>query len=499
MKPRSGCEACRERHRKCYFPPGATICHGCKEAGRECRAAPKWTFLSTPSSRADEPATAATATTEDEPLPPRKSRSHKAPQQPTRKSRVQPYPNGRNRTDEAAARQHVHTAVAKIAEDNHVSTTNSSSSLASRQHGSSRDARPINEPSVQESTIAPAPAPAMVETRLTSREAFLLLLYMLKLAPSVDACDDSRHFTLIVPRLALQEPMILNGLLALASKYDALSNGRISDLETNRYHGRCIELLIQAFDRPPSTYDAVLLVAVVISRLYEEYDNDIDVEYHHLRGARSLIDHDSVARSAIEGGLAEAASWVHLRQAIYVSLTMERPLEMSLNIFESVGMLRRFDDTAHASRVVYIFAKILQCLCTPQRRLRAATDDPSSDQQPEPMQQLRVELDTWFATKPVTFEPLFRAEPTDTASDGYPPVWLLLPIPVVAMQYYYAGKILFCLYDHSGIAAGQPLSSYHAHSNVQAQATIATILDTLMGLAMSNDHHNSFGVKSNRI
>lgn len=188
MKPRSGCEACRERHRKCYFPPGATICHGCKEAGRECRAAPKWTFLSTPSSRADEPATATTATTEDEPLPPRRSRSHKAPQQPTRKSRVQPYPNGRNRTDEAAARQHVHAAVAKIAEDNHVSTTNSSSSLASRQHGSSRDARPINEPSVQESTIAPVPAPAMVETRLTSREAFLLRLYMLKLAPSVSHC-----------------------------------------------------------------------------------------------------------------------------------------------------------------------------------------------------------------------------------------------------------------------------------------------------------------------
>jgi hypothetical protein len=51
------------------------------------------------------------------------------------------------------------------------------------------------------------------------------------------------------------------------------------------------------------------------------------------------------------------------------------------------------------------------------------------------------------------------------------------------MQYYYAGKILFCLYDHSGIAAGQPLSSYHAHSNVQVRnlrITLVTRQDDLL-------------------
>ncbi|ETS74145.1 hypothetical protein PFICI_14011 [Pestalotiopsis fici W106-1] len=471
MKPRSGCESCRERHRKCYFPPGATVCHGCKEANRECRAAPRWTFLAASSSHADSP-----STPEDAPLP-RRSRPRKL--QAVGNSRAQSCSKGRRGAPEAAAQRHVHASVVDFAEDNHVSTV--------LQHGSSRGARPISKSRVEGAAIEPASAPAIVDTRLTSREAFLLRLYMLKLAPSVDACDESRHFTLIVPRLALEEPMILNGLLALASKYDALSNGRVSDLETTRYHGRCIELLIKAFDRPPSTYDAVLLVAVVISRLYEEYDNDIDVEYHHLRGARSLIDHESVARSAVQGGLAEAASWVHLRQAIYVSLTMQRPLEMSLNIFESVSMLRRLDDTACANRIVYIFAKILQCLCTPSSRPQ---DNINASRYPQPdsMQLLRDELDTWFATKPVIFEPLFRAETTDTESDVFPPLWLLLPIPVVALQYYYAGKILFCLYDHSGIAAGQPLSSYHAHSDVQAQDAIAKLLDTLMGLAMSNDH-----------
>lgn len=238
-----------------------------------------------------------------------------------------------------------------------------------------------------------------------------------------DACDEARHFALIVPRLALQEPMILNGLLALASKYDALSNGRTSDLETTRYHGKCIELLIEAFDRPPNTS---LLVAVVISRLYEEYDNDLDVEYYHLRGTKSLLDHESVARYAAEGGLAEAASWVHLRQAIYVSLTMQRPLEISLHTFESFSVVRRKDDSAYANRVVLILAKILRHLCGSQ----TGSHQDSSDLEPDaPLQLLREELDTWFANKPVTFEPIFQGDVADAKNESFPSIWLLLTVP----------------------------------------------------------------------
>lgn len=44
MKRRTGCEACRLRHRKCVFPTGGKRCYGCFEAGKDCLRAPKFVF-----------------------------------------------------------------------------------------------------------------------------------------------------------------------------------------------------------------------------------------------------------------------------------------------------------------------------------------------------------------------------------------------------------------------------------------------------------------------
>ncbi|KAM0283976.1 hypothetical protein ACHAQH_002171 [Verticillium albo-atrum] len=125
-----------------------------------------------------------------------------------------------------------------------------------------------------------------------------------------DSCDDARHFTIHVPRLALQEPMILNGILALASLRDELSRDSTYDLESTYYHGRSIGFLIEAFTKPPTIE---LLVDVVLARLYEEYDNETDAYFHHLSGTHNLLNHTAIAGFVTEGGFAEAASWVHLR------------------------------------------------------------------------------------------------------------------------------------------------------------------------------------------
>ncbi|RFN52055.1 hypothetical protein FIE12Z_3607 [Fusarium flagelliforme] len=107
---------------------------------------------------------------------------------------------------------------------------------------------------------------------LTEREAFLFMTYVHKLAPLSDACDDARHFTLQVPHLALQNPMILHGILALASRYDSPTT-----LESTYYHNKHINLLIHAFDLP---WDTTLLTSVVLARLYEENDPSSDPHTH---------------------------------------------------------------------------------------------------------------------------------------------------------------------------------------------------------------------------
>lgn len=154
----------------------------------------------------------------------------------------------------------------------------------------------------------------------------------------------------------------MNGVLALASACDSSSSDATSNLESTYYHNRCIELLIEAFARPPETCDAKLLTAVVIARLYEEYNNETDFNYHHLSGTKNLLSHEAVARFVMQGGLAEAASWLHLRQAIYVYLVHKKPVDICLENFERSAVFQRTDDSAYTNRIVYFFAKLITLL-----------------------------------------------------------------------------------------------------------------------------------------
>ncbi|CEI63366.1 unnamed protein product [Fusarium venenatum] len=271
---------------------------------------------------------------------------------------------------------------------------------------------------------------------LTEREAFLFMTYIYKLAPSSDACDDARHFELEVPRLALRQPMMMNGLLALASRYDARCTNTSSDIESTFYHTKCIKLLIKAFAQPPETWNSILLTTVVIARLYEEYDNESDSYYHHLSGTQNLLNHEVIARFVMQGGLAEAASWVHLRQAIYIYVVHRKPIEIRLESFERSTVFRRSDDSAYANRAVYNFAKILKLF------LSTNTQESNLGE----WRAVETEVKGWYDARPVSFKPVFH-QPADVSTDRpFPTLCFLRPVPVIAMQHYYAAEAVLCMY-----------------------------------------------------
>lgn len=220
-----------------------------------------------------------------------------------------------------------------------------------------------------------------------------------------------------IPRLALQHPIILYGILALASRVDEVTRGSTSDLESTYYHSRCIELLIESLSRPPETYDSTLLAAVVISRLYEENDTETDTSTYHLSGTRTLLSNDVVTRLAKEGGLAEAACWVHLRQAIYVAIVHRQHLDIPLGVYEALTAFRRSDDTSYANRAVYIFAQILQAFFPGP----AGGDGSRSDD----WTLLEQELQVWIETKPLSFEPLYYGAPDADAARPFPAMWMV--------------------------------------------------------------------------
>ncbi|KAM0544086.1 hypothetical protein ACHAPJ_011968 [Fusarium lateritium] len=310
------------------------------------------------------------------------------------------------------------------------------------------------------------------------------MTYIHKLAPLTDACDDARHFALEVPRLALQQPMLMNGLLAIASRYDARCCNTNSDLEYTYYHNKCIELLIKAFSQPPETWDATLLTAVVIARLYEEMDNETDSYYHHLSGTQNLLNHEAMTRFVTQGGLAEAASWVHLRQSIYVYVARRQAVEICLENFERSTVFRRNDDSAYANRSVYILAKIMKLLLP----LNGA--ESPRDLHDASWELVEMEIDRWYDMRPVSFKPIFY-KAADLLNDRpFPLICFAAAVPVIAMQHYYAAKAVLCLNKCNSL--GDNIEHDTTRLKHEWENKICFYLCTLMGLALSNDVTNAY-------
>lgn len=234
--------------------------------------------------------------------------------------------------------------------------------------------------------------------------------------------------------------MLMNGILALASSYDGLRTNTSSDIESTHYHNLCIKELIQAFSRPPEMWDSTLLTGVVIARLYEEYDNEADSHFHHLSGTSNLLNHGSVARFITQGGLAEAASWVHLRQAIYVSIVSRKPLAAKLDNFRYSTAFRHNTNSAHANRMVFALCKALQLFfgdesISDESRSRKGTQ--------KDWETLEKEVTDWYETRPLSFRPIYFEE-GDLKGNSFPVVHLISS--VAGMFACFAHFLFFCLF-----------------------------------------------------
>lgn len=237
----------------------------------------------------------------------------------------------------------------------------------------------------------------------------------------------------MVPQLALQEPMLMNGILALASSYDGLRTNTSSDIESTHYHNLCIKELIQAFSRPPEMWDSTLLTGVVIARLYEEYDNEADSHYHHLSGTSNLLNHGSVARFITQGGLAEAASWVHLRQAIYVSIVSRKPLAANLDNFRSSTAFRHNTNSAHANRMVFALCKALQLFFGDES---SSGDSPPRSATQQDWENLDKEVADWYEVRPLSFRALYFDE-GNLKGDSIPVIHLISSVAGMFCEFLY--------------------------------------------------------------
>ncbi|KAJ5973141.1 uncharacterized protein N7479_003059 [Penicillium vulpinum] len=406
MRVGKGCERCRHRHIRCVIPTGASTCTPCLRLGQACHLDPRFQFK------------------------PVHHVYQKNNGVPTRfeldwdKEQVwvdvsQPVTFVLETNDESAgnrdsALEQYNSPALEWASHGRSGGTRASHS-EDRYQPQARSPFYVNRSS-QDSTTSTNSQLSLLSDNgptLTLREASLMRYFIQKLAPWADVCDIHSHFSTEVPRRALENNMVLQAILALSARHDAiLANSR--DWEASAYHGQCLRLLIAALDQAETNCDENMLITVVILRIYEELENKTDQKFH-LLGSNRLV--NLVTRSASSGGMAEAVSWQFLRQAIYASVVQYQPLQLDLQNYERSSMFHRHDDAACANRIIYYCARILQLCC----------DAPEHVLGQDTWRQISDSVNEWNQTKSTTWQPIRYQASSVAAGRPFPEIWMISP------------------------------------------------------------------------
>ncbi|KAJ6155261.1 hypothetical protein N7470_005827 [Penicillium chermesinum] len=468
MRVGKGCGRCRHRHIRCVVPEGASACTPCARLGRACHLDPRFQFKEVQHVYQKTQGTAArfdlvwdedqTWVDVSKPVkfvleladsPENERDSVFRPIEPAENAAqaVEPPARKSPAVGERSGHLHNETPSANRSFVHHESTP--------QQISISDSSRLLSGDGMQ---------------ILSYREAYLMRLFIQTISCWVDICDPQCHFATVVPQRALQVPLVLKAVLALAARHDAIMNEK-GHWEASAYHGECLELLIDALSLPEPTYDDNMLVAVVILRMYEELDNTQDGKFH-LLGSNRLI--NMMSRSVPSGGLAEAVSWQFMRQAIYSSVVQYQPMQLDLENYRFSSVFQRQDDAAYANMAVFHCAHIIQ----------VCRDWPTLPVNQTGWQEMSKTLESWYKARPNTWQPL-RYQPPDVAADRpFPEVWMMSASAVVGMQYYHTACIFLTLCGPNS-QSGNDFEN--ARTRRMAERTIATHIANVIGLSLSNE------------
>jgi hypothetical protein len=200
---------------------------------------------------------------------------------------------------------------------------------------------------------------------------------------------------------------------------------------------------------------------------------DLDEQTHHFGTARIL---NSISSFAADGGLRESASWVSLRQHIYVSLTTQQPINLSLNNYKHSSVFREFDDEAWCNRIIWQFAMVLQ---------EIFQESEGQGLNKEKWTELEADVEEWYRTKPWTFSTLYD---NPAAGKEFQGDWPDLPTPAgvvaVGLQYYHLCKIILQIYSPNATLVG--LTGVRQRKSTDA--AIRKHIRIVIGLGHSNSH-----------
>ncbi|KAF2087784.1 hypothetical protein K490DRAFT_40883 [Saccharata proteae CBS 121410] len=256
----------------------------------------------------------------------------------------------------------------------------------------------------------------------------------------MDMFDPSKHFSTLVPQLAMQNEGLMKALLALSSRHlsikPATPGGQSLDRTTaiNYYH-ETLQYLQGAMRYESYTRSLEVIPTAIVVSAYEMIDGAGSGWERHLKGVFWIQRSRDI--NGQSGGLEQAGWWCWLRQDIWAAFRERRKC---LSFYKPTRPYHVMDQYDIASRSVYLLAQTVNYASDEERKMG------------EVNLQLRIEradtllrmLDDWRANLTVHFNPLPH---NNTSTGPFKSIWINPPAFATAVQMHNFARILLLVHQ----------------------------------------------------
>ncbi|KAB8218594.1 hypothetical protein BDV33DRAFT_122464 [Aspergillus novoparasiticus] len=297
--------------------------------------------------------------------------------------------------------------------------------------------------------------------------------YIEVVGPILDLFDPARHFSNVVPHLALRNTGLLKSILAVGAKHMSLGHmympgedvpgdhptpnvnapnvnapnvnaptslaaatGLPSEPDpapahmATQYYYETLQYLSQTLLYPSYADSHEILATATMISTYEMFDADSattsgDWE-KHLRGSFWIQRSQDNDGESVDG-LRQAVWWAWLRQDIWAAFRARRP---TLTFWRARKGLEELDSDGLATRIVYICGKCVAYAASSE----TSNHDPRH--RIEQGDRLLCALDDWYRVLPASYQPVTVAMDPALNTTVFPPVWIHPPSHAGAMQMY---------------------------------------------------------------
>lgn len=305
----------------------------------------------------------------------------------------------------------------------------------------------------------------------------------------LDLYDPIKHFSTVVPHLALRNVGLMRALLALSARHlslhsDENQNGhesihaevpfseetaspdRIDRNLAVQYYYETLHYLNRAMQHPSYARSLEVIATSLLISTYEMIDGSNQDWERHLKGVfwiQRFQDNDGES-----GGLRQAVWWAWIRQDVWVAMRERRRV---FSFWQPKKPLYLLTASELATRATYLLA---QCVNYTSREEQETSD---LSRRLERGSELLFLLQEWFDHLP----PEYNSLPLSSDIHTFPPVWVNPSAYAAALQVHSLARILVVL--HRPSTGG--MEDYRA-----AQNLLSLSVNTICGIARTIDEQD---------